>query len=123
MADADVLYPVKVVEVNLDRKIPGFRERQSMVRVEPQGNLVSMVDPDDPMWIGIKLFSEYITVDDRRVEAERIATEQAARSAASQSFEHAELVVDDEGVTELCFRSHVACPSCCCLLCRFRTVP
>ena len=119
MADADVMYPVKVAEVNLDRKIPGFKERQSMVRVEPQGHLTALVDPEDPMWIGIQLFAEYITADDKRVEDKRIADEQAARAAASQSFANADIAVDDTGVCSCfsvcsCFLLHVAGYVCVC---------
>ena len=98
MPDGDVLYPVKVVEVNLGRKVTGIKELQPMVRIEwvlEEHNRLCKKD----MWVGIAYFSEYITADDQRREEEKARLQAEQPVQESESFADAEFVVrteDDE---------------------------
>lgn len=96
MPDQDVMYPVKVAVCELERQIPGIAELQAMVRVDPQGPLVALVLPDEEMWIGIALFSQYITADDNRLAEIKAAADKVdAEKRRIESYENAELIVEE----------------------------
>lgn len=88
---------LQVVECDLERSIEGIAEPQAMVRVDPQGALISLVDPNTPMWIGIKLFSSYITADDKRLADIKAVEEKAAGEKRKlDSFLNAEIIDEEE---------------------------
>ena len=89
MDDQNVVYLMKVINLDTARKLRGIREPQPMDRLEmlhPNGQ--EMVS-DANIWIGLDLFAEYIDADNKRKENARAEAKAGEDAMKSSSFESA----------------------------------
>ena len=95
-ADAEKMYPVVVRDSQADRKPPGRGyDKQPMLRLEVEGSAANTVDPEQEIWIGIKQFAEFVTVDNQRLEELRVKeTAAAAERSAATSYAAAPFLVE-----------------------------